>query len=139
MKYTERTISGIELLNLIAKEEQPPVITSSKGVEYIWDKSIRTYRHGNFCMAVETLAIRSFSIEAPILDKTETLYISRVVRPFIKHRNNIRVVKWGSNQYEQYIEIYVGLQKISFPSFPRNTMYAGMTEGWKYTLEELGI
>ena len=76
-----------------------------------------------------------------ILDKEEKEYLSAVVKPF---RDITRFIsKSGYNQTE-YIAIYLkhhsGIgETFVLPTFDKGTMYKGMEEDKKYTLEELGL
>ena len=80
----------------------------------------------------------------PILDEKEKEYLSAVIKPF---RDKVISI---ANFYEEsidksFIEIEVKQnycnenQYISFPYFIKGTMYKGMEEYKKYTLEELGL
>lgn len=83
-------------------------------------------------------------IPKPILDKKEKEYLSAVIKPF---RDKVISI---ANFYEEsidnnFIEIEVKQnycnenQYVSFPYFKKGTMYKGMEEYKKYTLEELGL
>ena len=80
----------------------------------------------------------------PILNETERKYLSAVIKPF---RDKVISI---ANYYEEsidnnYIEIEVKQnycnenQYVSLPYFKKGTMYKGMEEYKKYTLEELGL
>ena len=80
----------------------------------------------------------------PILDDVEKEYLSAVIKPF---RDKVISI---ANFYEEsidknFIEIEVKQnycnenQYVSFPYFKKGTMYKGMEEYKKYTLEELGL
>lgn len=80
----------------------------------------------------------------PILTDKEKEYLSAVIKPF---RDKVISI---ANYYEEsidnnFIEIEVKQnycnknQYVSFPYFKKGTMYKGMEEYKKYTLEELGL
>ena len=80
----------------------------------------------------------------PILDDVEKEYLSNVIKPF---RDKVISI---ANYYEEsidnnFIEIEVKQnycnenQYVSLPYFKKGTMYKGMEEYKKYTLEELGL
>ena len=78
-----------------------------------------------------------------ILDEKEKEYLSAVIKPF---RDKVISI---ANYYEEsidnnFIEIEVKNycnenQYVSLPFFKKGTMYKGMEENKKYTLEELGL
>ena len=83
-------------------------------------------------------------IPKPILTDKEKEYLSAVIKPF---RDKVISI---ANYYEEsidknFIEIEVKQdycnenQYVSFPYFKKGTMYKGMEEYKKYTLEELGL
>ena len=83
-------------------------------------------------------------VEHSILDDIEREYLSNVIKPF---RDKVISI---ANYYEEsidksFIEIEVKQnycnenQYVSFPYFKKGTMYKGMEEYKKYTLEELGL
>lgn len=83
-------------------------------------------------------------LSKPILNETERKYLSNVIKPF---RDKVISI---ANYYEEsidnnFIEIEVKQnycnenQYVSFPYFKKGTMYKGMEEYKKYTLEELGL
>ena len=79
----------------------------------------------------------------PILDDKEKEYLSALIKPF---RDKVISI---ANYYEEsidnnFIEIEVKNycnenQYVSLPYFKKGTMYKGMEEYKKYTLEELGL
>ena len=79
----------------------------------------------------------------PILDEEEKKYLSAIIRPFrdrVKYISKIYAVDY------QFICIYVERiakdysdETVYLPFFKKNTMYKGMVQNKKYTLEELGI
>ncbi len=78
----------------------------------------------------------------PILDEEEKKYLSAIIRPF---RDRVmHIAKYYADNY-QYILIRVKTfgtsfeESIEFPLFNKNTMYKGMKDYKRYTLEELGI
>lgn len=73
-----------------------------------------------------------------ILTEKENAYISAVIKPFREKVEYIqKCFDLGSKAY-----IYIHVKKCGsmiFPTFRKGTMYKGMEEGRKYTLEELGL
>lgn len=76
--------------------------------------------------------------EPQILTEKENAYISAVIKPFREKVEYIqKCFDLGSKAY-----IYIHVKKCGsmiFPTFRKGTMYKGMEEGRKYTLEELGL
>ena len=75
-----------------------------------------------------------------ILDYKEKRYLSEVIGPFRNKVKYIMRVK-DINLEENYILISFNRASdcITLPNFKRGTMYKGMEEGKKYTLDELGL
>lgn len=74
----------------------------------------------------------------PILDDVEKAYLSAVIKPF---RKNIKyITKYIYPAKEEYLLIvmYNG-ERMSFPTFKKETMYKGMKVYEEYTLEDLGL
>ena len=98
----------------------------------------------NFFKELLTGELKIIKLPKPILDDVEKEYLSNVIKPF---RNQVISI---ANYYEEsidknFIEIEVKQdycnenQYVSFPYFKKGTMYKGMVEYKKYTLEELGL
>lgn len=78
-----------------------------------------------------------FIIEKEILDEVEKEYLSNVVKPF---RDKVKGITKGILGGKEYINIIIKNDcDIYFPFFEEGTMYKGMEEDKKYTLEELGL
>lgn len=78
----------------------------------------------------------------PVLDDTERKYLSEVIRPFKNYVTGIAKIKYENGKYKEYIRIIVNkymLEYINLPDFEENTMYKGMKENKKYSLQELGL
>ena len=82
----------------------------------------------------------------PVLDEEEKKYLSAVIKPFRDRVVYIRKVKVA--ECNQFISIKVerydydeedSYEYIDLPYFREDTMYKGMEEEKKYTLEELGL
>ena len=79
-----------------------------------------------------------------VLDEAEKRYLSNIIKPF---RNTvISIAKYYEESIDNnFIEIEVKQnycnenQYVSLPYFKKGTMYKGMKEYKKYTLEELGL
>lgn len=73
-----------------------------------------------------------------ILTDKEKAYLSAAIKPF---REKVKYIqKCFDLGSEAYIYIYVKkCGSMIFPTFRKYTMYKGMEEGRKYTLEELGL
>ena len=79
-----------------------------------------------------------------VLDEAEKRYLSNIIKPF---RNTvISIAKYYEESIDNnFIEIEVKQnycnenQYVSLPYFKKGTMYKGMEEYKKYTLEELGL
>ena len=77
-----------------------------------------------------------------ILDDAERKYLSNVLKPFKKEISTIAKYRFTENYSEKRAYIIVRFNDRhgwSFPSFKANTMYKGMKDFKKYTLEELGL
>lgn len=73
-----------------------------------------------------------------ILTEKENAYLSAIIKPFRKDVNSI--TKQENNEGYEWLRIMVEDNKpIVLPGFEKGTMYKGMEEGRKYTLEELGL
>ena len=73
-----------------------------------------------------------------ILDDVEKAYLSAVIKPF---RDRVKyITKYIYPAKEEYLLIvmYNG-ERMSFPTFKKETMYKGMKVYEEYTLEELGL
>lgn len=73
-----------------------------------------------------------------ILDKEEKEYLRNVIKPF---RNKVSyIARYDTfDSDKQYICIKLSDDIINLPYFKKDTMYKGMKEDKKYTLEELGL
>ena len=74
----------------------------------------------------------------PILDDVEKAYLSAVIKPF---RDRVKyITKYIYPAKEEYLLIvmYNG-ERMSFPTFKKETMYKGMKVYEEYTLEEHGL
>nr|DAJ21556.1 MAG TPA: hypothetical protein [Siphoviridae sp. ctWyD10] len=74
----------------------------------------------------------------PILDDVEKAYLSAVIKPF---RDRVKyITKYIYPAKEEYLLIvmYNG-ERMSFPTFKKETMYKGMKVYEEYTLEDLGL
>lgn len=74
--------------------------------------------------------------ETQILDDAEKRYLKGVIRPFRDKVLSIRKVSAVSEQIVIQMKSYI---EIRLPCFEKGTMYQGMEEGNKYTVEELGL
>ena len=78
----------------------------------------------------------------PILDDVERKYLLAIIKPFKNYVTGIIKIKDDYEKGKQYIRIIVKkytYEYLNFPLFEENTMYKGMKENKKYTLEELGL
>lgn len=74
----------------------------------------------------------------PILNDVEKAYLSAVIKPF---RDRVKyITKYIYPAKEEYLLIvmYNG-ERMSFPTFKKETMYKGMKVYEEYTLEDLGL
>ena len=74
----------------------------------------------------------------PILDDVEKAYLSAVIKPF---RDRVKyITKYIYPAKEEYLLIVMcNGERMSFPTFKKETMYKGMELNKRYTLEELGL
>lgn len=78
----------------------------------------------------------------PILDDAERKYLSEIIKPFKIYVTGITKIKDDYEKGKQYISIIVKKythEYINLPYFEENTMYKGMKENKKYSLEELDL
>ncbi len=77
-----------------------------------------------------------YIVEKEILDEGEKEYLTNVIKPF-KHKVEYIVKKCYLDK--EYVSIVLIEENIDLPYFKKGTMYKGMEEDKKYTLEELGL
>lgn len=116
------------------------------GCEYefvIYHNSIEVYRE-NFdifspaCSAFTKWLEQEY--KPPILDDVEKAYLSAVIKPFRKDVECI--MKFARCSVEQefiHIPMKYNYDNCTLPYFKKGTMYKGMEQGKRYTLEELGL
>ena len=76
-------------------------------------------------------------VNRPVFDEKEKEYLRAVIKPFRKE-----VVYIEKNNFfkdEEYIDIGLEKESITFPNFKKGTMYKNMKTDEKYTLIELGL
>lgn len=74
----------------------------------------------------------------PILDDVEKSYLSAVIKPFRKDVAYIEKCNFSMEIDYVLISMKTG-ETINLPNFRRKSMYTGMKENRRYTLEELGL
>ena len=74
----------------------------------------------------------------PILDDVEKAYLSAVIKPFRKDVAYIEKCIFSMDTDYVLISTKTN-ENINFPNFERKSMYTGMKENIRYTLEELGL
>lgn len=74
----------------------------------------------------------------PILDDVEKAYLSAVIKPFRKDVAYIEKCIFSMDTDYLLISMKTN-ENINFPNFGRKSMYTGMKENIRYTLEELGL
>lgn len=72
----------------------------------------------------------------PILDKCERKYLSAVIKPF---RNEILTIEKACYKEDEWLYFTMNRGDFTLPYFKTGTMYKGMKQLKKYTLEELGL
>ena len=76
--------------------------------------------------------------KSPILDDIEKAYLSAVIKPFRKDVAYIEKCIFSMDTY--YVQISTKTNEdINLPNFRIKSMYTGMKENRRYTLEELGL
>lgn len=74
----------------------------------------------------------------PILDDVEKAYLSAVIKPFRKDVAYIEKCIFSTET--EYVLISMKTNEtVNLPNFRRKSMYTGMKENRRYTLEELGL
>ena len=71
-----------------------------------------------------------------ILTEKEKAYLSSVIKPF---RNEVLDIQKKSTYCEWILIIMKNHERICLPFFEEGTMYKGMEENRRYTIEELGL
>ena len=74
--------------------------------------------------------------EVKILDDAEKSYLRGVIRPF---RNEVLSIRKVSAVSERIVIQMRSFLDINLPCFEKGTMYQGMEENRRYTIEELGL
>ena len=116
---------------------------SKEGLSF-WGVSSQEWILSSIIGKLLTGESKIIKLPKPILNETERKYLSAVIKPF---RDKVISI---ANYYEEsmdnnFIEIEVKQnycnenQYVSLPYFKKGTMYKGMEEYKKYTLEELGL
>lgn len=75
----------------------------------------------------------------PILDDVEKAYLSAVIKPFKNRIVHIGKTNPPFSNDKQYLFIELADDFCTLPNFKEGTMYKGMKNGKRYTLEELGL
>lgn len=75
----------------------------------------------------------------PILDDVEKAYLSAVIKPFRNRVVHIGKTNPPFSNDKQYLFIESTDDFCTLPNFKEGTMYKGMKNGKRYTLEELGL
>ena len=90
--------------------------------------------HRGMCKLTSCLPVQ---YKVDILDEKEKEYLSNIVKPF---RDRVEGIEKSVDGTKEYIEIWIEKEaNVLLPYFDKNTMYEGMEEEKKYTLEELNI
>lgn len=107
----------------------------------IYYTSMEIYREF-FSGSVSTCSIFTKWLEEEykpnILEEKEKEYLAAVIKPF---RDRVKyITKYIYSEKEEYLLIvmYNG-ERMSFPTFKKETMYKGMKVYEEYTLEDLGL
>lgn len=111
------------------------------GLKYFSTKEKGWFLTNNILNLLLTGELTIKKIPKPIIDDIEKEYLSAVIKPF---RDKIsEIVKLNYENDKEFIGIEVNqfyhCEHISLPSFEKGTMYKGMKNNKKYTLEELGL
>lgn len=137
----------------ISSEYLPDIITTTRGVT-IYIRGRQQEKDYTFsCVKVPTetdaieivrkvkQAVENFNKHnSTILDSTEKKYLSRVIEPFKKEIVHIAKGQSPVDENREYILIkFKDDDCMIFKSFKKNTMYKGMIQGGKYTLDLLGL
>ena len=92
--------------------------------------------HDTCCSTYKLSKWANSEYKESILDDAEKRYLKGVIRPF---RNEVKSIWKLSYVSEQIvIQMQSGIE-IKLPCFKKGTMYQGMEESKKYTIEELGL
>jgi hypothetical protein len=135
-----KTISFIELCELVKTGKQPEKIYVHGSGEYKWEID-GYYWDGKEMLDSHTLnnLVKECKIryEDSILTEKEKAYLSAVVAPF--KDKQVHIHKSVCEVDQEYIAIYVGGETVFLPCYDKGDYYRGMDVGYDYSLEELGI
>ena len=116
MMVYEETSSGIK--NLFEKQYKPPVYPYELLVDFAnWLEE---------------------EYKPKILDEKEKEYLSAVIKPFRDRVKYITKYIYPTKEEHLLIVMHNG-ERMSFPTFKKETMYKGMKVYQEYTLEDLGL
>lgn len=88
------------------------------------------------CVECRKENIKWLLSEYQILDDEEKRYLRGVIRPF---KNEVLSIRKLSAVSEWIVIEMKSHQETNLPKFKKGTMYQGMEENKKYTIEELGL
>lgn len=88
------------------------------------------------CAECKKNAMKWLLSEAQILEGAEKRYLRGVIKPFRKEVKSIWKLSYVSEQI--VIQMQSGIE-IKLPCFKKGTMYQGMEEDKRYTIEELDL
>lgn len=121
-----------------------------KNIEFYYDDLLRAPSIYSFCakhgMNMSECdndfydVIKWLNEEHQILDETEKRYLGNIVRPFAHQVIYIKKACVSNN--ESVIVAYTehgNIRTFTLPDFKVGTMYVGMEEDEKYSLERLGL
>lgn len=119
--------------------------TGKKGtIKFVDAPDFSDYGYSRVCYSVEYgecanwFTVHDIELIQDILDEKEKEYLSNIVKPFRDRVENIR--KLSLKQGYELIVIHMKKEyDLCFPDFKKGTMYKGMENDKKYTLEELEI
>ena len=126
-------------LHMVERESETELFMGLNHVEIEYDgKIVKEY------VCVKGTEIRCFlewleeEYKPTILTEKEKAYLSAIIKPFRKDIEHITKMETCYSK-KQFIAIEVNHECILFPSFVKGTMYKGMKNEKRYTLEELGL
>ena len=131
----------------IIDEKGIELVRSDNMVDYTLKRLYDLVEKGEFVVSESELTNINGRISATftfvknkkeILDEVEKEYLSNVIRPF---RDKVESISKQVNivNTDNFIEIELPAESVCLPYFKKGSMYNGMKENKRYSLEELGL
>jgi len=148
-----KKMTVVNLLNSIINNTQPKEIMikdfdgNYESEKFYWNDECRQYlniRCETAGIGISEKTVNNLFVEykVSVLTNKEKQYLSNIIKPF---RNKIiAIIKLPTGSDKEYIEMVFkdydsSISFIDLPPFDENTLYIGMEESHRYSLEELEL